>query len=40
MEFEGQRVSWKFVNSCDKAFTELISNMLDDERIQSYIGSE
>ena len=37
IEFVGQRKDWKYVGSCNKAFTEAISVMLSDENIQTYI---
>ena len=35
-EFVGQKVDWKYVRSCDKAFTDAVSGMLADNTIQSY----
>lgn len=38
IEFVGQRKDWKYVGSCNKAFTEAVSVMLSDEKIQTYIS--
>jgi len=37
-EFVGQKVDWKYVGSCDKAFTDAVSGMLADKMIQSYMN--
>lgn len=37
-DFVGQRKDWKYVGSCNKAFTEVVSAMLSDASIQRYIA--
>ena len=37
-DFVGQRKDWKYVGSCNKAFTEVVSKLLSDENIQGYLS--
>ena len=37
-DFVGQRKDWKYVGSCNKAFTEVVSVLLSDGNIQGYLA--